>query len=201
MKEILFKLRSIPESQKRLTVSTMLTLLRIAIAPTLVITMIGHMWGVSFLLFLVAALTDLLDGYIARQYDQQTFLGACLDPIADKFLLLSCFATLVFVQTPLFSIPLWFVCIVLIKELLVLAGTAALIMMYDAFKIKPTWLGKTTTVVQMLFIVWLFACYFFNWMPVKTYWTMLSLLLFLVLASLLQYVVIGFDVIRSKHYA
>ena len=133
----------------------------------------------------------MLDGCIARFCNQQTFLGACLDPIADKLLLLGCFFALAFMQTPLFAIPQWFVYIVLIKELTIIGGAAFLIITASADTIRPTLLGKLSTVMQMLFIVWLFACYFFHWVPIKTYWTMLSLLLFLVLASLVHYVLIG----------
>ena len=194
-------LRQLPNNQKRLTVSTMLTITRMALTPVIVAMMVWQRWGVAFSLFVIAIITDLLDGYLARVRNEQTFLGACLDPIADKLLLISCFATLAFVRTPLFTIPFWFVCVVLIKELLIIIGATMLVLSKKQFLVKPTLLGKITTAVQMLFIVWLFSCHFFHWMPIKTYWVMLSLLLFLVLASLLQYVSIGIRAITNKIHA
>ena len=167
------------------------------LTPIIVVVMMWHYWGMAFGLFLVAIATDLLDGYIARAWHQQTFLGACLDPIADKFLLVSCFTTLAFVHTPLFTIPRWFVYSVLSKELLLIVGAALLVVRGKHEAIRPTWLGKMTAAMQMIFVVWLFACYFFCWVPIKTYIFMLGLLLLLVLASLLQYVSIGLKLISK----
>jgi len=57
--------------------------------------------------------------------------------------------------------------------------------------VQPTYLGKITTCIQMIFIIWLFACYFFCWMPVKTYYTMLAIMIFFMSMSFLQYACIG----------
>lgn len=189
--------RQLPAEQKRITVPTIITLIRILLTPLIVYSMVRHQWGSAFGLFLIATISDMLDGSIARFCNQQTFLGACLDPIADKLLLLGCFFALAFIETPLFAIPQWFVYIVLIKELTIISGATFLITTASADTIRPTLLGKLSTVVQMLFIIWLFACYFFHWVPLKTYWTMLSLLLFLVLASLVQYVFIGIRALKK----
>ena len=67
-------------------------------------------------LFAVAAISDILDGWLARYLHEHTFLGACLDPIVDKLLVLSVFATLALFHTPLFALPRWFVMLVFIKE-------------------------------------------------------------------------------------
>lgn len=183
--------KRLPDREKKITLSTMLTLLRIALAPFIVCAMLYAHWGAAFVLFCIAALSDVLDGYLARWLDERTFLGACLDPIADKLLLLSCFFTLAFVHSPLFSIPLWFVLLVLLKELILVVGAIILYWIKGHIEIHPTVLGKTTTVVQMGFIIWLFACYFFNWIPVKTYYSMLGLVMLLVFASLAHYILIG----------
>lgn len=184
-------LRSLPPHEKRMTLSTWLTLARIALVPIIVVAMIIGQWGCAFWLFVTAAVTDVLDGNVARWRNEQTFLGACLDPIADKCLLISCFFTLAFVRTPLFSIPRWFVIIMLIKELIIVGGAYTIYLLRGSVAIEPTRLGKMTTVFQVLFIVWLFACYFFQWVPVKTYYVMLTSVLIIVGASFTQYVVIG----------
>jgi len=173
--------------ERAVTISTIFTIARIVLTPFIVYAMIMGWWGTAFVLFVTAALTDVIDGGLARLLNQQTVLGACLDPIADKILLLSCFATLSFVQTPLFTIPHWFVSFVLAKEFLLVGGAVWLYYWRGYVDIYPTWLGKMTMLAQVLFIVWLFACYFFHWMPVKTYYAVLGTVSVLVSASLMHY--------------
>ncbi len=183
--------KHLPEREKKITFSTFFTLLRIMLTPFIVAAMITHCWGLAFVLFIGAAITDVLDGTIARLFDQKTFLGACLDPIADKLLILSCFFTLAFVQSPLFIIPKWFFIVVLVRELVLIGGALFIYAMSGHIEVRPLLLGKITTLVQMGFIIWLFACYFFKWLPIKTYYTMLGIVLLLVIASFIQYTVMG----------
>ncbi len=184
-------LKNLPAHEKKLTLSSLFTLARIALVPFIVGAMIAQQWGVAFFLFVVASATDFFDGYIARLRNEQTFLGACLDPLADKLLVLSCFFTLAFVSTPFFKLPSWFVWAVLFKELILIVGAGAMYAIKGHLEVRPTWLSKITTVVQLSFIAWLFACYFFGWFPVKTYYTMLGVVLVMVFAALVQYAVIG----------
>jgi cardiolipin synthase len=184
--------RDIPAEELRITFPTVLTVARIALVPFIVGAMSLHQWGSAFIFFLLATVTDFFDGNLARMWNQKTFLGACLDPIADKLLLVSFFFTLVFIDTPLFSVPLWFVLLALIKELTLVFGAAYILLKGGHLDIRPTLLGKCTTVVQMIFIIWLFACYYFRWMPVKTYYTMLGVMLAMLILSFVQYIRIGF---------
>lgn len=181
---------------KRLTLATGLTITRIALTPCIVYAMVQGMWTAAFILFITAALTDLFDGILARSLNQNTALGACLDPIADKIFLLSSFFTLAFVPSPLLDIPVWFVILVICKELLVIGGASILLMMGTGLTIQPTWLGKITTNVQIIFIIWLFLCYFFNWLPLKTYYFVLALVTICTAASFVQYARIG---LLAKH--
>lgn len=182
----------LPENERRITIPTLFTLVRVGATPLIVLAMITGLWNYAFFFFLFAAATDVIDGTLARIWNEKTFLGACLDPIADKFLLLSCFFTLAFVETPLFRIPHWFVLCVLSKELVQVAGAIGIYSVRGHLDVRPTKLGKLTTFVQIIFIIWLFACYFFHWFPIKTYYSMLGIMLLLVGASLWQYVRIGF---------
>lgn len=192
MRKLNFKmLANLPDHEKRITISTCFTLVRVALTPIIVGAMITQHWGVAFWLFVIASLTDTVDGTLARLRGEKTFLGALLDPIADKFLLLSIFFTLAFVQSPLFNIPQWFVWFVLAKELIQAFGFVLVYTINGHIKIEPRLLGKLTTTAQMLFIIWLFACYFFAWVPIKTYYTALGILLVLVLASFIQYTLMG----------
>jgi cardiolipin synthase len=182
---------SLPESERRITIPTLFTIARIIATPLIVTAMIKGYWNYAFFFFLFAAITDVIDGTLARVWNEKTFLGACLDPIADKFLLLSCFFTLAFVETPLFRIPHWFVLCVLSKEIIQLAGASIIYCVRGCLDVRPTQLGKLTTFVQIVFIMWLFACYFFQWFPIKTYYSMLGVLLLFVGASFGQYFRIG----------
>lgn len=183
--------------EKRITIPTLLTLLRIILSPVIVVAMVNQYWGTAFCCFVVAALTDVFDGALARWWNDKTVLGACLDPIADKILLLSCFFTLAFVQSPLFQIPHWFVILILCKESIILLGALFLLISGSGFVVNPTRLGKATTVVQISFILWLFACYFFDWVPTKTYYSMIFIMVSFILFSFAQYVYIGLRYLLS----
>ncbi len=190
--------RKLPASEKRITLATIFTLARIASVPFIVAAMVYQYWGVAFTLIIFSSITALVDGFLARNFGQKSFLGACLDPIADKLLILSCYFTLAFSQSPLFTIPGWFVWLVLFKELLLLGFAVTIWKIKGFLKVEPTLLGKLTMTVQVVFIVWLFACYFFHWVPIRTYYFMLGLVLLLVLSSLIQYATIGYRYFYSS---
>jgi len=199
LRKLSFKLfQNLPAHEMRITLPTLFTLARIILAPLIVLAMVYQRWGVAFFLFLSASVTDIIDGNLARLFDQKTFLGACLDPIADKILMISCFATLAFCQSPLFGIPTWFVLLVVVKDAIIVFGGLAIFLIKGHLHVNPTTLGKLTTFVQTCFIVWLFACYFFKWLPIKTYYTMLTMLSLLVIASLVQYLKMGLTQLRGK---
>jgi len=184
-------LSHLPDEEMRVTIPTLFTLIRIILIPVIVGCMIYGWWGYSFFSFVVACATDVIDGLLARLLNEKTFLGACLDPVADKLLLTSCFLTLACVDTPLFLIPQWFVLFVVSKEIMQVLGSLIIYHVRGHMDVHPTFLGKITTCIQMIFIMWLFACYFFCWMPIKTYYTMLGIMIFFIGVSFGQYVCIG----------
>lgn len=186
------------QNQWRITIPTLFTIARIILTPVIVHSMVYQYWQQAFYLFLMAALSDVIDGALARLCNAKTFLGGCLDALADKFLLLSCFATLAFIQTPHFIIPRWFVIIALLKELILIIGSFIIFRVAGSVEIKPTTLGKATTFLHICFIIWFFFCYFFHWFPLKTYGLVLAFLLILLVASLLQYIYIGVCFIQEK---
>ena len=180
-------IQQLSAQEKRITLATVVTIVRIILTPIIVYSMMTQQWGMAFSFFVVAAATDLFDGWCARMRNEQTFLGACLDPIADKFLLVSCFITLAFVQMPCGAVPVWFVLVLLAKECALLFGGLTLTFVYQQSIIMPSPLGKLTTAVQILCIMWLFICSFFNWVLVTGNWMMFALLLVLTIATLCDY--------------
>jgi cardiolipin synthase (CMP-forming) len=111
-------------------------------------------------IFLIAAVSDGLDGYIARHYKQRSSLGAILDPIADKGLLLSGIITLSITNwsesDPDYGkFPIWFPVLVITRDAVILVGAAILhFFIGNKMKVKPSWTGKVATVCQMCAIAW-----------------------------------------------
>jgi cardiolipin synthase len=183
--------RTLPAHEKKITFSTILTIIRIILVPFIMSAMILHAWDSAFWLFIIAALSDVFDGWCARWLNERTFLGACLDPLADKLLILAVFTTLAFVQSPLFSIPLWFVLLVLIKEMILIIGSIFIFARQGHLTVRSLFWGKAAMAAQTSFIIWLFSCYFFHWVPIRTYYAMLTGVLCISFLALLQYMRIG----------
>jgi len=190
--------REMSQDKSWLTISNFLTLLRILIIPFIVTGIMHQLWRLVFVLFLLAGISDVLDGYLARLLGEDTTLGAYLDPIADKLLLISSFASLSFIDSPSFSIPIWFVLLLFAREIIIVGGSTLLIFIGVKFKVNPSVAGKLTTFFQLLFILWLFVCYFANWNPARTYSTLLIVLALFSVASLVHYGVIGARYLGSK---
>ena len=137
-------------SEPILTVANQLTILRMALAPFLVVMVLQREFTWALVLFVVAALTDLLDGYIARHGHQKTTLGAVMDPIADKILLSSAFIVLTWSAGLSTRIPQWLTVLALSRDVLILL-TGALINLTSGWRIfQPSLLGKLATGAQLL---------------------------------------------------
>ena len=113
----------------------------------------------AIIIFLVAAVSDGLDGYVARRYNQRSALGVILDPIADKGLLLSGIITLSIsnwsrVDPEYGRFPTWFPVLVITRDAVILVGSAVLHLLNGKVQVKPTWTGKVATFFQMAAIGW-----------------------------------------------
>lgn len=139
-----------------MTTATSITLARILLIPVFVGFAIYYAHSVrdgspderlriaAVAIFVTAALSDILDGWVARRFNQQSRLGAILDPLADKLLLLSAVITLSFSAWP-GGLPLWFVIIVLTREILSIAGAFLVDHVAGKVNIRPHWTGKAAT--------------------------------------------------------
>jgi cardiolipin synthase len=126
-----------------------LTLTRVLMIPFFVIFIINKHFGWALITFLIAGITDGIDGLIARITHQRTELGAYLDPIADKLLLFSAFITLAIIEV----IPSWLVVIVITRDIIILVGFLVMLLTSYHPKINPSLLSKMTTVFQIITIV------------------------------------------------
>ena len=136
---------------RNLTLANQLTLLRIMLIPAFVLLVLyGHL-GAALVTFLVAGITDALDGLIARLAGQGTSLGAWLDPMADKLLLLSTFIVLTLPTVPLTNhLPLWLTVVVITRDVAIIGVVAIVNLAVGPRTFKPSFLGKTTTAAFIL---------------------------------------------------
>jgi cardiolipin synthase (CMP-forming) len=112
----------------------------------------------AIIVFLTAAVSDGLDGYVARRYNQRSSLGVILDPIADKGLLLSGVITLSISNWSEVQgygkFPVWFPVLVITRDVVILVGSAVLHLLIGHIRVRPHWTGKIATVLQMAAIGW-----------------------------------------------
>ena len=133
-----------------LNAANQLTLLRMGLAPVLVVLVLNHEMGWAFATLVLAGLTDLFDGLIARWGHQQTTLGAMLDPVADKVLMTSAYVALTWTSGLLVSIPVWLTVIALSRDAIILIAAAIVNMTLGRRVFFPSLLGKLTTVSHLL---------------------------------------------------
>ncbi len=126
-----------------------LTLFRIFLLPVFLIAVIYNRVGIALILFLLAAVTDLLDGLLARRLRQETKLGLYLDPVADKLLMTVAFVAL----TVKGWLPAWLAVLVVSRDLFIILGVAIVHFSGQKLNLAPTTWGKQTTVLQALFII------------------------------------------------
>ena len=143
-----------------MNIPNFLSLLRIILVPVIVIFLIQESYARALIVFVIAGLTDALDGAVARLLNKQTELGSFLDPLADKILLSTCFIALAIFGL----IPSWLAVIVISRDFIILLGIATLSMMSVSYEIKPVFVSKVTTTLQIatVFFALLIKAHNFN---------------------------------------
>jgi len=126
-----------------------LTVLRILLIPVFVSLLVYRKPGPALVVFAGAALTDLLDGWIARRRRSQSRLGAFLDPTADKLLLTASFVTLTYLKV----LPFWIAVVVISRDVILVVGTLLVYMLGARVYPRPTWAGKAATFFQILTVL------------------------------------------------
>lgn len=129
-----------------MNIPNLLTLARILLTPLLVIFLIDKKYELAFLVFVVAGVTDGLDGFIARIMRQKTRIGAILDPIADKALLASSYITMAVIGI----IPDWLAVTVISRDIIIVFGVMVLLLFHSGVEICPSIISKLTTLFQLL---------------------------------------------------
>ena len=143
-------------SSRIITLPNLLTIIRMALIPVFVSLLFYQKFLLALAVFVVAGITDGLDGLLARRFHQQSPLGRILDPIADKMMLVTSFVVLSMrsvYPTPLpnhLPIPFWVTITVISRDVFILVGAAAINMVSGFRAFRPSFLGKLSTVVQIV---------------------------------------------------
>ena len=133
--------------RRLLSIPNLITLGRILLVPVVVWAIAsGAMW-IAFVLFLAAGVSDAVDGFLAKRFGMTTELGAYLDPLADKALIVSIYVTLGIAG----EIPRWLVILVVSRDIMIVGGIMLSWLMGSPLKIKPLLVSKLNTVAQIVF--------------------------------------------------
>jgi cardiolipin synthase (CMP-forming) len=146
-----------------MTTANKITIGRILLVPAFIVQVIyyaqtanEYFRAIAIVAFALAALADALDGYIARRYNQRSQLGAVLDPLADKLLLVSAAILLSLRNNSyLARLPIWLAILILSRDALLVLGLALFHYMATAVKVRPRLSGKLATVLQMATVLWI----------------------------------------------
>ena len=139
-------------------------MLRLVLVPVIVWALLADQKMMSFLLFLLAGLSDAVDGAVARYFDQQTEFGTILDPIADKMMLVTAFIVLAYLD----HLPLWLTILVVSRDLLIVLGVMLAFVLSKDVTIRPLWVSKANTVAQIVLVAWV-LCWLAFERDVSTY--------------------------------
>lgn len=136
-------------STATISIPNILTVVRILLTPLFVLLLLRQLYPKALLVFALAGLTDGLDGFIARYFNQRTVLGAYLDPTADKLLLVSAYVMLVVLDV----IPDWVAVIVITRDVIIVLGIVILTLTAKTYEVRPTLVSKCTTLSQIVLVL------------------------------------------------
>jgi cardiolipin synthase (CMP-forming) len=169
---------------RRLSIPNLITLARILLVPVMVWAITAGEMQIAFLLFLLAGLSDLIDGYLAKRFNMATELGAYLDPLADKALIVSVYVTLGIAG----AIPRWLVILVVSRDIMIVSAVMLSWLLNKPVTLKPLMVSKLNTVAQILLALVVLAALAFE---ADAWWLihgLTGLVAILTLASVVFYI-------------
>jgi CDP-diacylglycerol--glycerol-3-phosphate 3-phosphatidyltransferase len=157
-----------------MTTANKITIVRILLIPFFVVLTLYYTKEgkeiyrvLALTCFAVAAICDGVDGYVARRFNQRSELGAVLDPLADKLLLVSGIVVLSFDHSPyLENIPLWLTGTIIGRDFLLLIGLLVIQIVVGKLTVRPRIVGKVATVLQMVMVLWILLKWDEKWLRV-----------------------------------
>ena len=136
-----------------MTLPNLITVARFIMVPLVILAMINGEMLAAFVLFLLAGVSDGLDGFIARNFNQRSELGAWLDPVADKFLLVSVFVMLGWLGV----LPSWLVIFAVSRDALIVGAVVLSSLLENPVEMRPLLISKANTMVQIVLLVLVLA--------------------------------------------
>ena len=142
-------------SSNIITIPNLLTFLRMALIPVFASLLFYNYSGLALFVFVIAGVSDGVDGFLARRFNQESELGTIIDPIADKLLMTTAFIILtmpnIFAQQVRhLPVPFWVTAAVIGRDILIITIAGAINVMTGFRGFKPSWLGKLSTLVQVI---------------------------------------------------
>jgi cardiolipin synthase len=136
-----------------LNVPNSITLVRLGLIPVTAYYLWVEAYGIALPIFLAAALSDFADGYIARKFKITSALGAALDPVADKLIMLVTTVLLAWQEL----MPIWLAIAIVARDIIILVGALAYRLLIGRLKIAPTWLSKVNTLMEFVVLLLVMA--------------------------------------------
>lgn len=160
-----------------------ISLLRIVLVVPVLLLVLDGSYSWALLVFIVAGFSDGIDGYLAKRFGWHTRLGGLLDPVADKLLVNGLFITLAYVQL----VPMWLAAIVILRDVIILAGAAAYNFLVKPLEGEPTRISKLNTVFELLFLTFVLSRAEYSWPDKITLTVLGSAILITVVVSGVDY--------------
>jgi cardiolipin synthase len=136
-----------------MTIPNLITVFRLVLVPFVVLMILQGRWGAAFAAFVVAGVSDGVDGWIARRFDMRSEFGAFIDPLADKALLVSIYVTLAVVGV----LPDWVTVVVVSRDVIMMMAIMVSWLMHKPMEIRPMFIGKMNTAAQIGFAILVLA--------------------------------------------
>jgi cardiolipin synthase (CMP-forming) len=167
-----------------LSIPNLITLARILAVPVILWAITSGEMRIAFALFLAAGLSDLIDGFLAKRFGMATELGAYLDPLADKAMIISIYVALGIVE----AIPRWLVILVVSRDIMIVSAVILSWVVDRPVKLKPLTVSKLNTVAQIVYATVVLAALTFGWEIVLVKDMLMGLVAALTLLSVAFYV-------------
>jgi cardiolipin synthase (CMP-forming) len=136
-----------------MTIPNFITIGRLILVPLVIVMIVQGQWGLAFALFVLAGLSDAVDGFIARRFDMRSELGTYLDPVADKALLVSIYVTLAIIGI----IPAWMAILVVSRDIMIVSAVILSWVLDNPVEMRPLLVSKLNTFAQIAFAAALLA--------------------------------------------
>ncbi len=145
-------------------IPNLICVLRITLVVPIVMLLLEGRYKAALLLIVVAGLSDGLDGFLARRYGWMSRIGGLLDPLADKLLFVSVFASLCWTGL----VPVWLFAVVIGRDIIIVSGAVAYEFLIGPVEPRPSRVGKFNTVMALLYLFFVMTAAIYGWPPAVT---------------------------------